>query len=1104
MGTTLAALQTGSIHYKIVVAIEGVPYLLTNATQAQAVAAWAGTDWTQALNNITVNLQNESSIDPWSPFTSGGSCSIGVLPDSILGDVLGVMAGRSDSGAFTSLVTSMSRTTSAITVLDTSQFAASGELHIGTECIGYSGKTSTTFTGLTRGKFAPFAAGALVTRCARTHRTGADATNTIIAPTVSEFQRTWRGRSIGVWMHRVEAGVLDVRSEAQLIYAGKIADVRDDAGTGACMIDCEHVLDDVKDFVLWDNPWSAKIADGVFIPLGTKFFWYDVNASGTQRTANTLTAVASPTLSYEMASGVYSLSQLCNQLNAWLSAEKGASRLFYDYVFVDHVDTGNGIRGQLTFYTQGSVGLRVFLGVLPPSAGTLLGWPAINGVSSISRAQALAGFYEYNSPAEPRSSVFPLDGANGFTLPIRNPIGSAFDNTSTMRSPPDPVLRASIPTGWGLFIVDGKFSIIALNDGSGALKYVSRDLNSNPTDTQAWLESGRPISSESSATVQQVLSLQGTFAELLNMIFCSTDVAAYNGANDKGFPGLGIPNELLGTSFFNSTAALQHSAVSITIALLRPTKLAEVFGPDLILRRANLVWKNQKLLMNSWSTPSAASSLHNLTEANKADQGDNNQRSATALSESWIKNLVKFEYGRNLVTGDYSQFITLKDQASIDDHNGADVMTVSLPHEYGYVADIESAIMLFLGYMPQLSRANALLVRSIAPTHFENMAAGDIVTVDDNFARNPVTGQRGVTGRTGIVIAHKYAPGGGRFDGGSDGMVGEVTIMLAALDRNFAYAPTALVDISANTGGYTGGYDNAALKLRTVASNYSAANDASDFATGDLIRIIEVSGSIASPDTWLRSVTAVVGADITINAALAAPAFNPSKNYRIISNNYSVANATQKLKSYQALSSSGRIASLAPADLYTINNSANPFALSLHTEPGELIASVLFADGAPLDSGTDEALAITANWLEDHHTRHLAPMLHPVAVTNAAAGYKAIMFAPIYLGGNIATAGRNRYLNVAPHFRSTTGAAVGLRVTLLKNRPTSITLVDAVRPTPYAQAEFTTSSTTFVTPATQALEIDVTKSTGEAYLLVEATQFCETYGLANINESHRQ
>ena len=44
MGTTLTALQAGSISYKYVVAIEGIPYLLTDATSAQALAAWTGTD----------------------------------------------------------------------------------------------------------------------------------------------------------------------------------------------------------------------------------------------------------------------------------------------------------------------------------------------------------------------------------------------------------------------------------------------------------------------------------------------------------------------------------------------------------------------------------------------------------------------------------------------------------------------------------------------------------------------------------------------------------------------------------------------------------------------------------------------------------------------------------------------------------------------------------------------------------------------------------------------------------------------------------------------------------------------------------------------------
>ncbi len=1103
MGTTLTALQTGSINYKMVIAIEGIPYLLTDATPAQALAAWTGTDWTQALSNIIVDVQNESVIDPFTPFTSGGTCTISVLPDSVLGDILGVMVGRSNAGAETLLTATMNRTTATATVMDTTDFAASGECYIGIECVGYTGKTSTTLTGLVRGKYAPFAAGALTSRYAMDHRTGLDPTGTALAPVVSLYPRTWKGRQIGAWMHRVDGGVLDVRSEAQLIYAGRIAEARDDANTGACVIDCKHVLDDIKDFVVFDDPWMATVSAGVYLPLGTQFFWSDINTSGVQRSATTLTVVAVPAAAYEIAPDTYTLSALCDKLNAWLSSEKAAGNLHYDYAFTDRYDTASGVRGKLTFKTTGAAGLRIFLGVFPSTAGTLLGYPPVNGQSLVTRNEGVAGTYDYDSPAEPCSAVFPASSTTGFTMTFEDAHGQYFDNTSYLGI--DPALLASYPSGWGLFIVDNRFAITGYYDGSSnQLQFIERSWNLGGPDTQSWLDNGVPVSSDGQSTIQQVLFLNGQFSTLLNTIFFSTGTVGYNGASDTGFPGLGIPNELLGATFTDSTAALQNSGMNTPVYVTKPTKLAELMGADLIIRRANLLWKNQHLLMSSWSTPSAALSLHNLTEANKAEPGQGTQRSATALTEMWLKNVVKIEYHRNLLDGRYTKFYTLKDRTSIDDHGGrADTMTISLPHNYNEDPATDVLVANYLAFMPALSRANPILVRSIAPTHFENVAAGDIVTINDGFARDPITGQRGVVSRTGIIISHKYSPGGARFDGGTDTMVGEVQIMMGAIDRNVTYCPTALSDATANTGGFTGGYDSVNFKLRTVNSAYGdGPTDAANFVAGDKVRIVRVDQSIAAPDTWLRTVSSVSGTDITLTSSLSAPSFGGT--VRIYSDDYTTATATQKLNAYQALSTTGRIASVAPAGVYTLTNVTGPFTLSVHTEPGELIPTLASGDGAPIDTGTDYALATTANWIQDHHTKHMSPMLASAPVSYASgAGFKTLMFSPIYVGGGSTQTGTRRYLNVAPFFRSTDGSSVTLRVTLLRNRPTSNVLVDATLPGPYAQVTFTTTST-WNTPATAALDLSLLGPACEGYLLIEATQKCETYGLASVSESHRQ
>src|SRR5689334_4949944 len=108
MGTTLAALQSGSVAYRYVVAIEGCKYLLHNSTDAAVLAAWAGTDWADDgdfIGGLFVDLQCEQRLNPNEPFGSGGSCTLTVVPD--VDDVFGKFTGKRHSSARTYLTQSL-------------------------------------------------------------------------------------------------------------------------------------------------------------------------------------------------------------------------------------------------------------------------------------------------------------------------------------------------------------------------------------------------------------------------------------------------------------------------------------------------------------------------------------------------------------------------------------------------------------------------------------------------------------------------------------------------------------------------------------------------------------------------------------------------------------------------------------------------------------------------------------------------------------------------------------------------------------------------------------------------------------------------------------
>jgi hypothetical protein len=154
MGQALTAMQAGSVRIQYVVAIEGYPYILTDGDTAAALAAWTGLGWSQALGGLFVEHEPNQQLHPWQPFGTGGKCVLHVLQDAA--DTLGIDMNRKLAGAETMLASELELNATTISVKDTSAFAASGSVHIGTERIDYTGKTATTFTGCTRGKFAPF------------------------------------------------------------------------------------------------------------------------------------------------------------------------------------------------------------------------------------------------------------------------------------------------------------------------------------------------------------------------------------------------------------------------------------------------------------------------------------------------------------------------------------------------------------------------------------------------------------------------------------------------------------------------------------------------------------------------------------------------------------------------------------------------------------------------------------------------------------------------------------------------------------------------------------------------------------------------------------
>ncbi len=1146
MGTTLTAMQSGSIRAKYVVAIEGYKYLLTSGDPAAAVTAWSGTDWSNALGGLYVDLQNSQQASPWEPFAQGGDCKLSLVPDAT--DQFGIDVHKRAVGAETQITATVDRQATTINVKRTADFAGSGEAFIGTECFAYSSTTSSTFVVSQRGKYSPFAAGTNGSPAdghfAEHHRVGFDAQQVALQPVVSQFPRTWVGKWVGVWLHREVAGVLDTKAQAQLVFAGKIVEIADDPNTGATVVTLKHVLDVARETSLGRDMFKADITEGMWFPAGWTFGWSDANGT-TAKTANNLVCVTSgATGTNQFNQGRYTLEQFCVIVNTWLGDEMNASRLNGVYSLIAPYNTTPGgwtPRSRIHWKIGSSVSLSTVVSysfTLPGSAAAFLGFlgdavtPNSPGVSSYTvHDQNVQGIdcETISSGAPWRSVIFRRDISNplNFDLGFQNAVGSIVDQYQLM-----PTFNGQKPTTsgglqWGCFLFSNSALIMGAYD-PGDPNEITRcfwtpfSLQGNTFAEVSFDDWGYRTDQDGAGplTIRQIFFLEANFGELLKYFFYGTGTDTYNDQpyDSLGYGlGLAIPGVLLDPAFKASCDA-------------QPGTDKHLLGGDMMLRRSFLRWRNGGLELSTWQTPSASNSIATLTESNKAEPVGNSveQRSATTETSVWTKPLVKLDFNRDVtdINGQkYQNSLTLEDRVAVDDAGGeGQVFTIQCRNTYSDIAatgaGVEALWPGFLATMPLFSRPIRMTTRSISLALFETLSIGDIVAVNDSFARDPATGRRGITSRPGLITRIRYSLGGPTPSAPTDSaaMVGEVDVFFLDLARIAPYCPAAQVDDTQNAGGFDHGYLAAGPTLRCKAhehSESSEAADASNFAIGDKVVVVEIDPSnVASPTTWSRIVAGVSGNDITLTVALSSPAWDNTKRYRILSDHFTAAQASQTANAYMDDDATGSVEASAAPYQYATTIPVQSASSPVHTDLPEMPATLSYGDGKARDVGYERGLARLVGHLMDHKTAHQSPMLgDPVAndTYSTGGGFQLCAIAPIYLGKDKPTGQVIRYVYVAPMFRSLDGNARSVRVTLSRVPPTGNTFNDVVMPTPSVSATWTTSSTTYVTGTETAFSVDIkafdtfisSGHGGVAWLSIECGYQAQCLGLAQVIERER-
>ena len=1111
---TRDTMNAGSMAFRYVVAIEGYPYLLTNANPAEAVGAWTGSDWTAALGGLFVELDNEQRLNPWEPLQPGGRCMLRVV-QTTPGDEFGVDTHKRNAGAESELTATADRTSTVLYVKSAAAFASSGNVYCGTECIAYTGKVGNSLTVGTRGKFSPFANGA-GGRFAEHHRVGLLTSNgPNLQPLVTAQRRVWKGAWVGVWMHAVVGGTMVSLSQAELVYAGRLVSIGDDPATMSTTVEIKHVLDVVAEGTVGRELWSAKANGGLMISLSDNRTcrMVDTKDNGTTwKYANNLV----------IASGTYTHAQLFALLEAWWDAELAALRIAGTYRIGQATTTESGDALRTKIYWQfPSTGTHCQWYITMPFAiAKFFGFDENSGgvttqfgrkLQAQGPAADVSGApHHYVSSKPPLQLVYggALLGSVTAGLTVREETGTFSDQYSTL---PPLIQNQTIGAGaWGVFRLGAKY-FVGRKNGTAIDSISSMGSIGDAFDRGALVD----FPTGMNIPISQVFVVEAKCSSALAWFLSSTGTPGHNGTNDV-LPfglGLGLPGALL-PALASSALDIPGADAAQLIVIDKTMKFAELFRGDLILRGAFLRWKLAGLQLGTWQTPSAGAAIATLNEGTKAAPSgtQDEHRTASLETDQWSRSVIKIEYNRDARSVDasdgYASSITYEDRVAIDDSGGeGSPVSIKARNTYGEYsgqgAAIEALAPYVLSRMPLLSRSVNLQTRSIDQRFWLSICVGDIVLTSDAFARDPDTGRRGVATRPAYVTKHRWNPGGlsPKSEKPND-MAGEVELLLLDQDRVATYVPSALV----------ASYDAPSRTLTCVTHEYSLAFDPSDatrFPIGTLIRIIEIDpANPAAPLSWDVTVTSQSINTITVGTVLTG--YDATKSYRVVWVDYAAATAAQQLYCYQADDTSGLVASVAAPRQYATGTGDSYFLAAPGNQHVELIPDLARGDGRGRDVGHETALARLCNQLIDYRTAHSSPQLQEImsAPGGVITGGTWLMVhaTPIWLTYEGLSAGVARSLQVAPWFRSkTAGLTAQVRVTLTRSPPANDTLIDVDRGTNPVSSTFSSTVVTWGSPTAVSMPIAPAKlsNNGMCWLLIEVNVNAETRGLAICREGAR-
>jgi hypothetical protein len=1083
VGSTLDALTsstTTQVVLQTVVAIEGIEYLITDGSASAATTAWAATEWESAVSGLRVKWNINQRIDPWAPFASTDSTVTLEIVDP--DDTLGLMFFKREGHTVTTLTEDTNADGSDVNVRDVSAFTAPGVVHVGSEAIAYDTTNGTTkFGDLTRGYWSPFryegGGGFGRAHLAAENIEGFDADATS-STTVSDAPLDFKGRWVGVWLHRVVDGVLDVKAEAHLAFAGKIASYTD-TDRGTLSIQCIEVREVISEAVVLRNQWRANIRDGIYLLAGARFKntnWISYVSGGAvtitdDSTANDLVVVpvGTATPPNEIEEGQYDGSTLESAINAWLEAERAASRTLFVQTFTYHAQDPDGNRRsalRISDPTVAADGARnAQLWCTSPSVHVFFGWGGDHFEVGSTVAAPTTGY----SDSEPLRIMQDPFG----NLKLRNVRGSFVDQSAFMRPSLANIFGGAGGTKGFVQIGD---AILPCLEPSGTADDTTVQVH-QPVNlrigagTTAWPDLS--ADAEGNIEVAQVLILEGSFKKLVLAMLASTGGGGNWATHDVLADHLSaaIPYDLI-YGLEDELTAAPNADHPMTVIVEKPTRLIDLWDKSFLLRGLHLMWRRGRLTLKSYATPTSTATLTLGADDRAAPLGDNDSmRAVTHESDRHMRNVVSIKHNGNPFTGTYRDLTVLRDVGSAGNFGPAPVTLTARNASSGAEIigeDVQSLLARFAAQLTFVTRPQTLVRVPVPFTLFETLTPGETCLFSDNFARDPATGTRGITARPALIVESSYFGWGGE-----DAAVGEVVLAMFPRLSLAPYCPAAQV------ASYVAGTKTLTCEAHEQSEAADAA-DASHFTAGDKVRIIEIDpADPASPLTWDDTVVSVTGNDIVLTAGLAG--YDAAKKYRIYSDDYGDAVTAQRTKSYQADDGDGLIADLrAPYGLASFG-AGQVQSFTASTPATELAArppDAAYGDGVALDTGHARDVARNVNALVSYLTAPQCPeVVESMAHSGTAATRTLVYAAPVFVGVGTTAQDWTRRLYVSPTIAKSGGASATVRVTLARRMPRSADPTDVSRDdvefiAPYVQTTFTTTSATRENQTPVALSID--------------------------------